>query len=482
MGKREFTWVEGLAFCLAAVGMQIAGELITGPWSLYFYSPTEDTGRTIYVSVGLMGVVFIIGSVWDALTDPLVGIWSDRTSTQPGKWRIIPLRGRRRPFIFWGGVLMTTTSIAFWYPPVPHTSVANFLYVVIILCLHWLFFTICTVPFNALGPEIARSQQARVKLGVWFSVGMILGLALSNIIPGFAIDALAADTAANASQVEEAAAQAIGYKRMAIIFTFGFVMLMMFTVWAVRERYDSAKVERESSSMNELKAVMSNRAFQLYLVAFLLFMSGYLAVQTALPYWVELCLDAENVEVTTSVLLMPFIGSALLAQPVMPFISKRLPVKWMLFLTFLIIATGLPLMYPIGVSALSTQTKIILGGLLFAYVGFGQGMMYVIMTPLMGEIIDLDEKSSGHRREAAYNGVSGVAWKAAYTIRMGIATQALALLGNTQENPLGALMIGPVAGVLGVLGLIVVWFYPVLDVAKAPGEVEAPPEVPGAHS
>jgi GPH family glycoside/pentoside/hexuronide:cation symporter len=181
--SHEFSWVEGLVFCLAYIGIQLSSETFN-QWGTYFYSPSEGVGRTIYVSIGLVGVIFFIATLWDAITDPLIGIWSDRTDSRPGRWRLPRMTGRRRPFIFWGSILMTFTFIGIWYPPVEGTSWINFAFGAVMMCLHWLFFTITTVPILALGPEIARSEQARVRLGIWIAVGFIVGLALANALSG----------------------------------------------------------------------------------------------------------------------------------------------------------------------------------------------------------------------------------------------------------------------------------------------------------
>ena len=110
-GRGEFSWIEGIAFGMGAMGLLVASEFIHG-WGAYFYSPTEDTQRTIYVAVALMGTVFFIGMLFDAVTDPLIGIWSDRTKTRRGWARIVPLTGRRRPFMFWGSILMTVSGMS----------------------------------------------------------------------------------------------------------------------------------------------------------------------------------------------------------------------------------------------------------------------------------------------------------------------------------------------------------------------------------
>ena len=186
---REFSWVEGLAICLSMIGVQLCSEVIN-QWGLYFYSPSGGVGRTIYVSVGMVGIIFIIGTCWDAFSSPVIGMLSDGTSTRPGRWRFIPIPGRRLPYIFWGGVLMVFTMIGFWYPPVNGTSWLNLAYGTVLLCTHWTLFSLAVVPLTALGPEIARSDAARVAIGTWTAIGMILGLAMANALPGVLIAAM----------------------------------------------------------------------------------------------------------------------------------------------------------------------------------------------------------------------------------------------------------------------------------------------------
>ena len=97
--KKEFSTLEGVAFCAAMIGVQLSSELFA-QWGTYFYSPSVGSGRIIYVSMGLVAVIFAVGRLFDFVTDPLIGVWSDRTDPRSSRWRVLPIRGRRRPFIF----------------------------------------------------------------------------------------------------------------------------------------------------------------------------------------------------------------------------------------------------------------------------------------------------------------------------------------------------------------------------------------------
>ncbi|MFA6244359.1 MAG: MFS transporter [Candidatus Hydrogenedentales bacterium] len=465
--RREFTWFEGLAFLLSAIGVQLCSEFIA-QWGPYFYSPTEGGGRTIYVALGFVLPMFVIGRLFDAVTDPLVGVWSDETRLRPGWFRIFPVVGRRRPFIFWGSILMTVSGIAFWYPPFDGKSVLNFAYGTLLLCLHLGLFTICVVPLNALGPEVARSKEARIKLGQWTAIGMILGLAMAAVLPGVLLKAL--DPARHRAVAGAGTSySAAGYQHVAILFAILSLFLFQFAVWAVKERFEeSSKNVRAVTAgevMRDMYSTLGNSVFRKYLAAFFLFSVGFLAVQRVLPNWAEVGLGGD--EGTVTLMMLPFIGSALLTALLLaPLLSRRMPMKWQLFLAFLIIIAGLPMMYFIAKAPMPANTKFLLGGVLFFICGIGQGILYVLYTPLLGEIIDLDEQRTGRRREGAYWGAHGVAFKAGQAASIAVSNLCMSLFGNSVENPAGILLVGPISAGIALIGLFVVWTYPILHVTR----------------
>ncbi|HOZ47054.1 MAG TPA: MFS transporter [Candidatus Hydrogenedentes bacterium] len=454
----EYTWIEGLAICLGMIGVQLATQVIA-QWGPYFYSPSEGVGRIVYVSVGMVGLIFIIGTIWDSITDPLIGMWSDRTKSRPGWLRLIPIHGRRRPFIFWGSIFLVFTSIFFWYPPVPHDSRLNFAYGTALLCLHWSVFTVAVVPLTSLGPEIARAEKARVSLGIWTAVGMIVGLAMAIVLPGKLITML--DPARAGDEFSP-----IGYRRVAILFALTSFVLLQLPVWLVKERYDSEAHDAGGHTgwAKGLSDALRNRPFVIYCCAHFLFTTGFIAAQNALPYWAELGVGGD--EGTVTMMMLPFIVVCLAFFPVTPYLTRRLHTKWMTVLAFLVISTGLPWLYIIPKLAIAVSTKKILGSVLFGYCGIGQSIMYVMMTPLLGEIVDYDETYSGQRREALYNGLMGVAGKVAIAGAILLATQSMRIWGKSVERPTGVFLVGPFAAVFGILGMFAMFFYPVLYVAR----------------
>lgn len=444
---RSFTALEGLAFCVGMIGVQLSSELII-QWGSYFYSPPADARRLTYVSIGLVGIMFIVGRVFDILVDPLVGAWSDNTGPEPTRWRLLPISGRRRPFLFWGAVLTTVTGIAFWYPPDPGQTLRNFWYGTVLTCVHWGFYTLCYVPFHALAPEVARSEADRMGLGRWIAVGMTLGVVLANVLPGVLVTALAPSPASP-----------VGFQRVAVLFSVATLACFLFTTFAVRERHRAAsRGPSLRDAARDVGDVLRNREFLWFFAITVLFNIGYLAGQRVIPYWAVVGLG--GTEATVTELLLPFVATCLLTAAFLPTLARRLSLKTMLVVSLLILALGLPLLHPIGILRVSSGAKIAAGQALMAVVGVAQGMLYVLLTPLLGAIVDHDARRSGRRREAVYNGVYAISWKAGAILSVAVSTQTMHLLGNSKESPLGVLVVGPIGGAFALAALALALFYP----------------------
>ena len=57
---------------------------------------------------GAVGVIFLLAQIWDAVTDPVVGVWSDRTKT---RW------GRKRPWLLFGALPFGLAYVLNWVVP-----------------------------------------------------------------------------------------------------------------------------------------------------------------------------------------------------------------------------------------------------------------------------------------------------------------------------------------------------------------------------
>nr|HPJ22849.1 MFS transporter [Clostridia bacterium] len=74
----------------------------------------------VKLNPGLAGVVVLISRIWDAVSNPLMGLISDNTKSK---------FGRRRPYILLGSIGIVIAFIMLWWPVSFGSQAATFAYV-----------------------------------------------------------------------------------------------------------------------------------------------------------------------------------------------------------------------------------------------------------------------------------------------------------------------------------------------------------------
>jgi glycoside/pentoside/hexuronide:cation symporter, GPH family len=124
------------------------------------------------VSPTMIGLAKGICRVWDAFTDPVMGTISDRGLRQ---------YGRRRPFIIGGALAMGLTFFGLFSVPRGMGDWGNFVFMTALLLLFYSAFTVFTVPYHAMGYELAADTNDRTRVMAWRLVFNMVG----NILVGW---------------------------------------------------------------------------------------------------------------------------------------------------------------------------------------------------------------------------------------------------------------------------------------------------------
>ena len=137
-----------------------------GVFVLFYYK------QVLGLSGTLTGAAIALSVVWDAISDPLVGAWSDKLRS---RW------GRRHPFMFASVIPLALSFVAIFWPPesVLGSQLPLFYWLLASVLLLRTALTFFMVPFLALGAEISTDYHertllanARTNLG-WF-IGVLV--------------------------------------------------------------------------------------------------------------------------------------------------------------------------------------------------------------------------------------------------------------------------------------------------------------------
>lgn len=413
----------------------LGGNLFFTIMGFYLLNFMTDVAK---LGAGLAGTAMLVGKICDAITDPTVGYLSDRTRS---RW------GRRRPWMFWGAIFLFFTMILQYTNPHIESQVWLFIYMAVAYCLLTTAFTMVNIPYGSLTPELTPDFDERTTLNAFrmsFAVvGTFIGAGLVLKIAG------------------AFSSQDTGYTAMAAVM--GAVMLgtSFITVFTVKEppRAQSEASEQQGI-IRTYAAAFRNRPFVLALTAFALHIGGTAVIQGALIYYFKYIYGGSaSFELALLCLLAP----VLIFIPAWTFVSKRIGKKWSYN-----IGMGLVVVAVLAIYLFARQQGPAFFYIVMAIAGIGFSTHYVMPWSIVPDAVELDYAENGVRREGAFYGVWNFMNKVGVAVANAITGLVLGAFGyvanvpQTETAKLGIqLLVGPIAAVFYVAGVIVLSFYPI---------------------
>lgn len=414
------------AFAMAVVGIPI-----------YIYIPKFYTDY-IGLDIALVGIILLAVRMFDAVTDPVMGVLSDRTVTR---------FGRRRPFIGTGALFLCISIVLLFNPPEWSVAALTWWFLVCLGAV-FIFWTITVVPYESLGPELTFDYDERTSLFGIRDGSLIAGTMVAAIVPVILRSVLGRYGAPFSDRTV--------FFLMSALYVPLILICCYICIRVVKEPALYSK--RSVHNLRESLAItLKNKPFVILILAFC-----FSSVAAQLPaalilYYVEYVLKSSSAEVF---LLIYFI-SGVAFLPAWIYLSGRIGKKsaWMISM---VINTGAFF----NVFWLGAGDEVWYGILVFfSGIGFGAGL--ALPSSIAADVIDYDEVLSGNRREGHYVGMFSVVKKMSGALGAGVGLWVLGLSGyspNTDQNPdvLISLRVlyALVPCLLSVLGLIIAWFYP----------------------
>jgi GPH family glycoside/pentoside/hexuronide:cation symporter len=397
-----------LAFSAPGLGV----GFIWGLMSLYFLKFSTDVLLIAPVTIGLL---LGLSRVWDGVTDPLVGIWSDRT---PTRW------GRRRPWLVASALPVAILFVALWSPPAGLEGAALVAWVGGALFLLYAALTAFNIPHKALGAELVDGHHARTRVfaanGIAENVGTLAAAGALGLLETAAAPRDTATTIAAVGGLATAAFIAVCAVR-------------------VRERPDYSLRGGTGHPLRALESVARNPHARILLGVFFLELLGHTAFVSALPYVSDYVLDTKG---STSLYLGAALVTTLLSIPLWTIASRRfgktrawrasLTAKLFLFAALFGLGPG-DLVPALVVSVLYGLT-------------YGCGV--AIAPSVKADVIDSDEAHTGERREGLFFSTWNLALKSAIGLSLALSGFVLAASGfvpNAEQEP---------TAILGILSLV----------------------------
>jgi GPH family glycoside/pentoside/hexuronide:cation symporter len=419
-----------VAYAIGDLPNSVGPGTIVPFWYLFFLTDVA------HLNPALAGVTVLIGGIWDAINDPLVGLLSDRTRT---RW------GRRRPYLLFGALPYGVTFALMWIVPPIQNQVFLCLYFALIYILFDTAFTFVGCPYTALTPELTLDHDERTSLTTYrMFVSIVTGL-LAAV--GFAL------------VFEGTPDRQTAFLVMGVVCGALFVPTVLVAFFGTRERAEF-QIEPPPRPLEGLRFVMRNREWW-YTLGMRL--TSWMPVDIAsavfayyLIYWIEM--DEMGASLVQAVIL----ASATVCLPLILWMARRWEKK-----TAFIIAIGSWAIVMLG-TLLVPQGARPLAYLIALLVGPGVSAAHVLPTAMSADALEVDELASGKRQEGIYAGFEVFVRKLSTKLVLAGFGPILAWAGyveNAAQQGPRALMairvlIAFVPAVILVGAVVIAWAYP----------------------
>ncbi|MEL7188930.1 MAG: MFS transporter [Pseudomonadota bacterium] len=371
-------------------------------------------GTILGIDPWLAGAVIFASKLFDVVTDPVVGMWSDKHRSS---------RGRRRPFLTWGAFLSATSFALIFTTPVFDNQYVTALYLFGALCVYAFGYTLFNIPYMSMPAEMTDDYHERSSIHAYRIVFVALGGMVASSGIKFAL--------AELGENEIESWRLIGLACGAIIL----VSLLTAYFSTARARFTEGSVDIGESKIQQLRresgAVLGNRYFVRLIGVKFAQLMGVQTVGAAMFYFFLQYLQT-SLE-TLAVFGVIVTASTIIFAPIMVQFSKAYGKKAAYYL-----AAGASITYALSWSFAvpgEPEWLILVRG---TVVGIAFGGNVVMAMSMLTDIINEDANRTGVRREGAFTALYSFVEKLTGAIGPLIVGIALSFVGFDKNLPFGA--------------------------------------------
>lgn len=373
---------------------------------LFLFYLTEVVG----LSPILAGLVFGIGKVWDAVSDPLMGYLSDNTKSR---------YGRRRVYFLAGIVPITLSFVVIWIPVRFQSQTLLFLYYSAAYVLFATVFTMVMIPYSALAAELSPDYRVRNRLSgsrIFFSGFSSL---LAATIPKLIIDASPSRPAA-------------GYVTMSVVFGIFFAMPWLVVFFGTKEDTAIQTQTVSRNFMREFLSIFKNRSFRIHIVMYICAYSAMDFLMALFSYYLTYYLRRPG-------LYSIAMGTLMIVQLAMivvyVYIANSKGKRFAYIMGAVLWLAGM-----LATTTLGPSSPVVALVLVCALMGLGTSAGVFIPYAILPNVIDVDELLTGRQRSGVYSGSMTLTRKliqgALVMPTLGFFLQIIGFVPNAVQTPL----------------------------------------------
>ncbi len=334
------------------------------------------------IPIALAGAVTTAVLIFDIITDPIIGYFSDKTVSR---------FGRRAPWMLVGAVVLALAMIGLFAVPENFTTSASLIWVIVFFLISTLGFTMVSIPYGAMAGEMTLDKKERSSMTAWRMAFASLGI----LVGGALIPILAGDTKS-------------GYTFAAICVAPLIILSIWFSVFFTRNAPRTLVPSQQNFSYI-LKLVLANRAFVTLVILYGIMTLAIALITAGLPFAaMYLIMDDGNSLLsgiakglgTLSLMFAAFVIGSIISQAIWVKLSN---LYGKVAAQLIGILCYIALLIFIFFSLPNYNVTLIAG--LFILAGMTNGSYQQIPWALYPDLMDVTREKSGESIEGAFSAV-----------------------------------------------------------------------------
>jgi len=397
--------------------------------SLYVMKFSTDV---LLIAPAVMGAIFSISRIWDAISDPIAGYLSDRTTFR---------YGRRRTWMLLSFVPISFGFLAVFSPPETMQGQSLDLWMMIAILSFYSAITLFNVPHMALGAELSEDYHERTRLFGVRHIGFTLGSILSLV----SMSLLISEENSPTGDVRELAGN------LALIAVIAMTMMIFFSVSRLKENPEF----QNRVNKNPFKAfrdIWVNPHARILIIVLFIENLGGAVIGVLTLYVTQYIVEAPA---WAPLIIFAYMLPSALSVPLwIPLSRKFGKIRlWVFSLALTGISFGGIFIIPFLDSVTERLIVMFLGA---ALGGMAAGCGGAIGPSVKGDVIDYDEYLTGERKEGSYFAALNFVFKSATGIMLLVTGFVLQFSGFVPNQP--QTMEVKIA-LISLYGLVPLFFY-----------------------
>lgn len=359
---------------------------------LYFYTDVLGLSGTV------AGLIFLAAMLWDAITDPLMGYYAQRTRSRWGSYR---------PYFLFGAVPLGASLILTFHDP----NLEGSALIAYVLLTHMLFrtaYTAVNIPYSALSAKITNSTEERNSLSAWRISFATLGSAFVAYSTLKLVDVFGQDNAALGFTLTVSCYAALSLPVFGLLF------------FTVQERDHDRGSDRPANLRRNLLDLLKNKPFMVVAAATILATLGSVLASKTLVYYFKYVIG-DDTAVGTAFAINSLV--ILMAAPFWAFVTARMS-KRCVWRAGALISIASSLLLFINTSETVPVVVAIVG-----FSAFGAAAAHLTFWSALPDTVEYGELKNGRRDESLVFGVMGFIQKASYGVAAALAGFLLDQIG-----------------------------------------------------